>query len=79
MLIYITEPKFYGQSLDISYEFGSYLRERGALSIDAETDYGRLRFGWAICLCSPLLSRNLLDSVLERKSELKAQFCFQNE
>jgi hypothetical protein len=39
---------------------------------------GRHRFGWAIGLCSPLLSRESLDSVLERKMSFRRNFCFQN-
>jgi hypothetical protein len=44
VLVYVTETKFYRQYLGISYEFGSYLRKRKALSVDAETDDGRPLF-----------------------------------
>ena len=44
MLVYVTETKFYRRYLGISYEFGSYLRKRKVLSVDAETDDGRPLF-----------------------------------
>jgi hypothetical protein len=46
VLVYVTETKFYREKLGISYEFGSYLRKRGALSVDAQMDDGRPLFFW---------------------------------
>jgi len=45
---FATETRFYRKHLRISYEFGSFLRKCGALSVDALMDDNRPLF-----LCDP--------------------------
>jgi hypothetical protein len=42
--MYSTETRFYRSILNISFEFGTYLRKLGVLTPDAQTDDGRMLF-----------------------------------
>ena len=57
---YVGETRFYRKYLGISYEFGSFLRKRGVLSIDAQMQDGR-----------PLFLTDL-ESVERHKSAIRA-------